>query len=74
MCDKKPNQSFQLLLKNVQFLEHPKYKNPRYVEESLKTAQERGCCMAFPKNLGEDPQGDARDRWYSWKPAKWPWV
>lgn len=65
-------QSFQLLLKNVQFLEHPKYKKPEYIEESLKAAQGRGCCMAFPSNSDKNPQADAR--WYSWKQVKWPWV
>ncbi|KAK1378430.1 hypothetical protein POM88_025174 [Heracleum sosnowskyi] len=68
-------QSFQLLLKNVQFLEHPKYKKPGYIEESLKAAQQRGCCMAFQRNFSdENAVANARDRWFSWKSVKRPWV
>ncbi|KAK1378428.1 TBC1 domain family member 14 like [Heracleum sosnowskyi] len=67
-------QSLKLLLNNVQFFEHPKYQNPGYIEECLTNAKGRGCCMAFPRNSLNSPQAQGRERWYSWKPIKWPWA
>ncbi|WOH12046.1 hypothetical protein DCAR_0831544 [Daucus carota subsp. sativus] len=69
-------QSFKLLLNNVQFYEHPKYKKPLYIEESLKNAEGRGCCMAFPGtgDLQNSTPPNGCERWYSWKKVKWPWA
>ncbi|KAL8103419.1 hypothetical protein AgCh_027841 [Apium graveolens] len=67
-------QSFKLLLNNVQFFEHPKYQKPGYIEESLINAKGRGCFMGFPGDSMNNSQADGRQRWYSWKPMKWPWA
>lgn len=62
------------MLKNIQFFEHPKYKKPGYIDETLKAAKERGCCMAFPGDSKDNLELDGRERWYSWTSVKWPWV
>lgn len=69
-------QALKLWWKNVAFLQHPKYLNPRYREDALVRDQELCCPLKTrdSENHSNDASnGDDRHRWCVWSDAKWPW-
>ncbi|EEF42636.1 conserved hypothetical protein [Ricinus communis] len=76
--------ALKLWWKNVQFIQHPRYGNPRYREEAVLRDQKLQCCRAPTRN--EDKHLEDRgfcpgssvdrshgERQFKWKDAKWPW-
>lgn len=82
-------EAFRLWLKNVRFLDHPRYLSLSYREEALKRDLEiRSSCSFLrqkPKaNIGssstetidertETSNQSIRGRWCEWRDAQWPW-
>lgn len=77
--------ALKLWWKNVRFVQHPRYTDPRYREEALMRDQKLQCCGTVVSN-GENEhiqqrgtdQGNLADinsinRWFKWRDAKWPW-
>lgn len=69
-------QALKLWWKNVAYLQHPKYSNPRYREDSLIRDQELNCLFKTgprESHLSSTRNGSSTNRWCLWTDAKWPW-
>lgn len=78
-------QALKLWWKNVQFIQHPRYHSPAYIEEALLRDKKFQCCPAFATETNSDQLSDegrnpglasdrnSEDRWFMWRDAKWPW-
>ncbi|KAL6647047.1 hypothetical protein ACP70R_014484 [Stipagrostis hirtigluma subsp. patula] len=80
-------EALRLWLKNVKFLDHPRYLNLGYRDQALKRDLEiRSSCsfLQKPRSRSElateisnhqDNKGDGNimKRWCVWKDAQWPW-
>ncbi|KAJ4977190.1 hypothetical protein NE237_002296 [Protea cynaroides] len=77
-------QALKLWWKNVSFIQHPRYFNPKYREEASMRDRKLQCCQALGQ--GEDSCAQlessysacldsttSRDRWCVWRDAQWPW-
>ncbi|XP_050235363.1 uncharacterized protein LOC126683494 [Mercurialis annua] len=74
----------KLWWKNVQFIQHPRYSNPKYREDAILRDQKLQCCRApaadkdkpsqidelCPANFADTDNGE---RQFKWRDAKWPW-
>lgn len=69
-------QAVKLWWKNVSFLDHPRYMNPKYRDDAVQRDQEL-CCFHRIREAGNGPShgGDrkSRNRWCVWRDAQWPW-
>ncbi|KAK4440176.1 hypothetical protein Salat_0352500 [Sesamum alatum] len=75
--------ALKLWWKNVSFIQHPRYQNPKYREEALLRDENIQCCPSFGNNEADNLQiqGRARDssdkvssqRCFTWRDATWPW-
>lgn len=69
-------QALSLWWKNVAFLGHPKYMNPKYRDDALLRDRDL-CCSRNIKRTGNHPNppgdGGNKNRWFVWRDAQWPW-
>ncbi|KAL3813474.1 hypothetical protein ACJIZ3_014742 [Penstemon smallii] len=75
--------ALKLWWKNVAFIQHPRYSNPKYREEALLRDEGISCCPAFGSNEAKILKAEGRafesmekptnNRLITWRDAPWPW-
>ncbi|KAF5944763.1 hypothetical protein HYC85_018840 [Camellia sinensis] len=77
-------EALKLWWKGVAFIQHPRYANVGYRREALIRDMKLQCCPAFSQDIqnhqpleGSDSDllkdKNGRNRWFTWRDAKWPW-
>ncbi|GLT59863.1 hypothetical protein SLA2020_326600 [Shorea laevis] len=76
--------ALKLWWKKVPFIQHPRYSNLSYREEALIRDKKLHCrpengwdndkqTQVDGRDMGCVADRNHRDRWFSWRDAKWPW-
>ncbi|XP_057463369.1 uncharacterized protein LOC130753368 [Actinidia eriantha] len=76
--------ALKLWWKGVPFIQHPRYSNLAYRQETLIRDTQLQCCQAFAQDTqihlpleGRDSDyvndENGRNRCFTWREAKWPW-
>ncbi|CAN7033989.1 hypothetical protein IGI04_031884 [Brassica rapa subsp. trilocularis] len=70
--------ALKLWWKNVPFIQHPRYSNPSYREDSAKRDQKLRCVGLDGSNSGETIKFDGCSSGFggcrfAWRDANWPW-
>ncbi|CAA0823722.1 Unknown protein [Striga hermonthica] len=66
--------ALKLWWKNVSFIQHPRYQNPAYREDSLIRNQNIQICPFSGNDEAENLHTqETYDRCFTWRDASWPW-
>ncbi|KAJ4811362.1 DUF1365 family protein [Rhynchospora pubera] len=69
-------QALRLWMKNVKFLDHPKFLCPKYRDEALirnQNLMEKRNTVILECDGEKSPRHNEKQRWCVWTDAKWPW-